>query len=223
MPVIGGTFMILSLFAATGASADVVFNMGYIFSGSEPPVAPAPWGKATFSDAGYNQVMLDMEAMNLSTTEFIRSWYFNLDPILDPSLLALTFLSGQASVGVGLEADGFRAGGDGFYDMKFGFSTSNTGNGRFTNLEHSIYRIDWLGAGTISESSFAFTSAPGGGEGSYQSALKLQGTGTSGEGSVWVGDDEPGDPTPVPEPTSLLLLGLAVAGAAAQGIIRRRR
>ena len=179
------------------------------------PEGTAPWITATFDDSfgGANTVRLTMSANNLVDSESIASWFFNFDPLLDPTDLIITAVSigaiGTTVVDTG--ANLFMADGDGFFDIMFDFPPP-PGNepARFTAGETVVYDFTYIAPLTVDD--FDFGSELGGGSGVFNSAAQIQGIGPQDNDSGWIG-------TPVPEPGTgaLLSLGLVILSA------RRRR
>jgi hypothetical protein len=81
--VIGVVLATLTMGSAANAAV-ITFNLTTEFSGGTAPVGSTPWATATFDDSfgGANTARLTMMAGNLSGTEFISAWYFNLNPAL---------------------------------------------------------------------------------------------------------------------------------------------
>ena len=149
---------------------------------------------------------LTLTATNLTGTEFVSDWAFNLDPSLDPT--ALSFAVGSKTgtfddptFGTGVDA--FQEDGGGKYDIEFSFATSGSGGGihRFGVGESGTYTI--TGISTLTANSFDFLSATGGGNGVHPTAAHVQGIGAEGSLSGWVS---------APEPSAILLGLLGAAG-----------
>ena len=203
------------LFGATSASAlSITFDLNFEFSNGTPPGGATPWVTITIDDAadavGANGVRVTVSNAGLIGSEFVSEISLNLDPGLDPTDLSFgavnmsavstsTFLTG---------VDAFQADGDGKFDMLLQLPTS--GPGRFTAGESLVFDLTFTGALTAAD--FDFSSASGGGQGTFKAAAHVQGIGDEGEDSGWIG--------PVPEPAGALLLLTALAGVAAVG--RRR-
>jgi hypothetical protein len=172
------------------------------------PTNPPPWLNATFDDGGSaGTVDLTITALGLTAGEKVAGVYFNLDPVLNPALLAFsaptktgTFENPTISKGL----NGFKADGDGFYDILIAFNNDGATKA-FNGGEAVKYTITLA---SLTANSFDFVSAPDGGEGEYKTAAHLQSLGTCGN-SAWV---------TTPEPATICLLGLG-----ALSLLRRKR
>jgi len=146
---------LVSLAAAVSQAETVTFNLDHEFSaigdpGSTalPPAGRPPWLTATFEDVGVNSVRLTMQAANLTGAEHVKVWCFNFAQ--DAAVDSLNFAhdSGVAASRVQTEQDGFKADGDGYYDITFKFP--NRSNARFGESDTSVYSI--TGTGITAES-----------------------------------------------------------------------
>ena len=198
--------MILVLGLATNGVAALILPLDYTFS-SDSPAGTPPWLTATFTDVVPGTVTLTMDATGLSGSEFLgeKGWYFNFNPGKNVTALGFVFVSGNNADGINVGVNGYKADGDGFYDIQFFWDNSD----RLVDGQTAVYTIS--GLTDLVAADFNYFSAPGGGAGVYLSAAHVQGT-TGSEGSGWIG-------ATVPEPSTIILL---VAGLAGVGILRRR-
>lgn len=199
------------LVASASASAAVVsYPLGFVFDGTVPPAAPAPWATLSFNDGGgTGSVLLTVTTAGLSAGEFISSLSLNLDPTLNPA--SLTFTPGAAAgftlPSVSAAANGHSADGGGLFDVEFNFA-SGPPAARFSGGD--TYTVTIAGIPTLTASSFGFVSSLPAPSGQQLVAAHVQSIAVpGGTASAWI---------TVPEPTSLL----ALAGLGAMALRRRR-
>ena len=198
------------LFSLQATAATVTFDYTESF-GAVSPDGPAPWATAVFDDGGSSgSVTLTMSVGSVGLAD-VTAMYFNLDPVMDATLLDFARVSGDgptaANTSIVTGVDAFQADGDGRYDILFDFPPPpGQQAARFNAGEELVYTI----MGTdLTASSFNFFAAPGGGFGPYLSVARFQDTGPLQEGSDWVGA--------VPVPATVWLFGsglLALVGVA---------
>ncbi len=195
------------LVAAPSAQASsFVYDINYVFSGCKCPSTVT----ATFTDvAGGVQLTLDVDSSALSGG-YVSKWYFNFLGA-DPSQLLITNQSGITAA-VGQQANGFKADGDGYFDLRFDFAS-----GQLSPGNNSV----WLITGTdLTADDFIDISVNGPSRKTgFYAAVHMQGpTGSH----AWLADRDgprdidadPDPPPPVPEPLSILLFGVGLVGLA---------
>lgn len=195
----------LTIAAATPASA-LVLSLDVFFSGP-PTTAVAPYGRVEINpiSGGVEFILTNLTPGTLAGgSSKMDGVYLNYK---GSQLLAPQSAPGGASLNYA--QNGFKADGDGWYDILFEYSSSNY---LPTNSSVSFSIL-----GDSNPLNFADFSLPGGGNGVYLAASHMQSVIPSGN-SFWAGAGQATDP--VPEPASLLLVG---AGATVIGLIRRRR
>jgi MYXO-CTERM domain-containing protein len=201
---------LLLVLAAPASALTITYDLDFEFSNASPPAGPTPWMTVSIDDSvgGPNDVRITITNVNLTGVEFISEVTLNFDPALDPTQLSFSAVntSAVASVSFNTGVDAFQSDGDGKFDIRLGLPTS--GN-RFTAGEALVFDLSYTAP--ITAASFDFFSAPGGGQGSFHAAAKVQGIGLDGEDSGWIGDGD------APEPA-----GLALAAAALALFVRRR-
>lgn len=217
----------LSPFAS---AASFAFNLNFKFSGSTP-AETAPWITATFDDTTSGipgDIRLTVAANNLSGTEKVGGFYFNLDPLLDAANLTFSIVSpnptGLTNTEIERGNNAHKADGDGYYDVFLNFPNDNT----LTAGETLTLDISRVGGLTLEN--FIYGSSPTGpnGNGSspngtFYAAAHVQSIGT-GSTSGWIGQRDTTTVTiiptnPIPEPSSVTLAGLAMVAVC----LRRKR
>ena len=210
----------------------VTYNFDNEFSGGTAPVSGIkPWITAVFRDTSTpGSVTLTLSAPHLTANEFVSGWYFNLNPILDPTHLqfnSATVSAGSLSLpSIHESVDTYKADGDGKYDILLSFSTSGGLSGNFTTGDTLTYTLTGnFGGHVLSAADFLFLSAPAGGHGPFDAAAHVQGIGPTGGASGWVDPSTPitgQDVTPAPEGgATAVLLGFGML--AVEGLRRKIR
>jgi hypothetical protein len=215
---------VLALVAGDARATVMQANIDQVFSGTATPVGNQPWLTAMFDDTGLpaGQVKVTLTVSGLVAPEKVDGWYINVGPDseqtpgainpIDPT--SLTF-SAPTKVGIfddptiNLGNNAFKADGDGLYDIRFDFSTSN---GHDFGAGDSVSYIV-TGPASMNADSFTYLSKPAGGVGPYYEAAHILSIGQGGN-SVWASPTT-GPGNPVPEPAAIVL-GL-VGGCAMLG------
>lgn len=199
MRVLG--FLALAFAAMLPAKADVIFNLNQPYSGT----APVGSLQAAFANVT-DGVQLTLTAFGFGdTSQKITEWDFNIDTAFDAGglgSLVFTHLSGVAARTTVASVDGYRAGGNGEYDLSFLFPESGTTLGAVNPT--SVYRLS--GISGLTENSFRFLSDNSHtGETRYYTAAHVQSIGQDRLGG-WIGTDGAGGGQ-VPEPATWVLIG----------------
>ncbi len=194
-------------------------NLDFIYSG-DTPVGTSPWLVADVSDRAAGGVLLELDARNLTGSQFVGSWFFNLYNLGAGVVVIPSFEAGYVPTasfaysfspagGLGLGASALSG-----FEIGFDFDSAASGN-RLTAGE--TLRV--ILSGVTAASFFPPT-----GETGYISAAHIQGiplAAGGAEGSAWVAARvAPPGPKPVSEPGTILLLGLGLTATA--GVLRRR-
>ena len=202
-------YLLIGLLAFSGnaLAAVVSYRFDSIFSGTAPAGA-SPWLTATFTDTA-GGVQVDVSAAGLSGNENLKGLYFNLVSSLNPSQLQFSFLGGTQAGSVSLGANGYKADGNGFYDIRLNYGSGSSGLGPGGASSYRISGISSLAAG-----SFIAFSSPGGGNGTHYAAAHVQSIGAGGE-SGWVHPSAYSTQVaavPLPAALPLILAGLGGLG-----------
>ena len=192
-------------------------DLNTVFStGAVPPYSTnTPWLEYRLDNLGPNSVLFTLTATNMTGTEKIGGFYFNFNDTLslpDLSFSAPIINAGSFTVPtISKGMNNFKADGDGYYDVLLSFDTSGGLPAYFGNGDSLSYLLTYSGSGTMTDASFAFLSAPGGGWGPYYAAAHIQSTPNGGSGSAWLASLEV-TYAPIPEPATaaILTVGLAV-------------
>jgi hypothetical protein len=183
-------------------------DLNHAFSGTGPASAVLPWLTVQFDDHGSSgSVTVTLKAANLTSAEFVSGWYLNLDPALDPTALVFsapvkTGAFDDPSVGTGVNA--YKADGDGYFDILFGFAAYDGLPTRFGAGDS--YQITVSGIPTLSASSFSYKSNPP--ATGYYSAAHVQAIGADSL-SGWISATSANE---VPEPAAFVLAMIGIAG-----------
>lgn len=238
--MIAGLIAIAGTTTSSAQTNALAYELNTVFSmQSVAPSNPAPWLTARFEDIGPNVIQLTMTASNFPLNGTggdpmptkVDNWWFNFNPTKNVNNLQFTLQPGSSGVTaptIAKEATdgafapggggnhGFKADGDGYFDILFTFDISN-GMDLFTANESLIYSISLTGGGTVLASDFNFSSY--GSSSSYGTAGHLNHTTTNNK-SAFIADTA-GELIAIPESSgSAILLGCAAAISAA---VRLRR
>ena len=206
--VAGWLWAAAALVPVSAPASSFLYNMGDVYSGTEPTPATGPWTQALFEDVAPGEVRLTLSNPNLTGNENVDEWYFNLNPSLNPANLVFTFVGESGSFSkpqIKEGANRFKAGGGGEYDIRFQFAEGGSACTRFTAGESVVYDIS--GIPNLDAADFAYLSAPAGGAGPFYAAAHVQRIGCN-SASAWLAPTN-NEPTPVPEPGPTLLCLLA--------------
>ena len=186
------------LTAGFSVNATLSIELDTIFDGPGTPVNPGPWVTAVFTDIEPGTVDLTISTPNLDgDNEKVAGVYFNFDPDLDVTQL---LFSKQSKTGklkdpvISLGQDGYKADGDGWYDIRINFNNSNAALA-FNGQEEIQYTITLPG---LEAKSFDFLSTPQGECGPHLAAAHLLSLGVEND-SAWIA---------APEPATLTLLAM---------------
>jgi hypothetical protein len=197
------------LMPLSSAATPFELRFGETFSGDSPSAAVTPWVTALFQDISPGTVRLTISNVNLTASENVDEFYFNLKPSYNPNSIVFTTVGTSGAFDaptISKGTDLFKADGDGLYDLHLTFSTGGTDANRFTDNESLTY--DLSGIPGLTAQDFVYESTPAGGHGPFYGAAHVQRIGISGSKSGWI--NPTGNMiTPVPEPTAA---ALAVVG-----------
>lgn len=220
--ILGGILALGLLGVAPSAHATILsYTFGTEFSESGGTLSGAVVVTLDDNDAaGTVDVTIDSSGLDTDLSEKITGLYLNLNPDLDITSLGWSFPDDNLDPAASVQAatDGFKADGDGLYDILISWPESEPGLFEADETDTIMFSLTGLEVGD-----FDFFSTPAGGKGPFEAVLRVISLGDDGSGSGWfspTGGFDPGDETLVPEPSSLALFGLGLVGL---GFVTRRR
>jgi hypothetical protein len=196
-----------------------LYQFAQAFSGTAPASTNGPWIDGLFQTITPGAVRLTVSNLNLTGSENVDYLYLNLNPALNVTKLQFAFAGSGGSFTtpkVDKAEDGYKADGDGLYDIRFDFAQNGGVKSLFGAGDYLVCNIS--GISNLTASDFVFKSTPAGGAGPFYAAAHVQRIG-AGSLSGWI-DASSVSPSPVPEPAAL---GLGALGAGLWLARRRTR
>ncbi|HEX4343708.1 MAG TPA: hypothetical protein VH255_09970 [Verrucomicrobiae bacterium] len=190
-------------------AATDTFTLDTLYAGTSPGAA-TPWLSASITDVKPGTVLMSLTANNLSGSEYVSSWDFNLSTALSASSLNIVKTnlgSGTVNGTIVKGNNTINSGGAGNFDFGFDFATS--GIGAFTDGDTLVFLI--TGISGLNAASFNYLSQGG----SFYTAATINGlTSISRYCGSSSTDGKVGDNTnnnPAPEPATMAIMGSFVA------------
>jgi hypothetical protein len=203
--IIAGTTVVAPL---SSKAATDNFTLDTLYAGTSPGAA-TPWLSANITDVKPGTVLMSLTANNLTGSEYVSSWFFNLSTTLNASSLNIvkTNLGTGTVTGNILKGNNtLNSGGAGNFDFGFDFTTS--GVGAFTDGDTLVFLI--TGISGLNAASFNYLSQGG----SFYTAATINGLNTISRYCGSSTDGKVGDNTnnnPAPEPATMAIMGSFVA------------
>ena len=215
--LIYGNALALMLGICSTASADTLtYGFGAVWQGGDPaPVGTAPWFTAKFEDTFLGDVLLTLAADNLTGSEKVADFYFNVDDPTQITSFTKTSADPPTLIQVSLGLDAYKADGDGFYDIKIELDQSSA----LMQGLSATFLIKGIDVADIHTQQ----SAPGGGgdPGPFLAAAHVQGL-TQGKSNWAYVTDVQFTPGIVPLPAAVWG-GIALCSAIGAARLRSRR
>lgn len=211
---------IAGLAAATSAASasTLTLNFDTNYSNSTTPSGTSPWLQAVFETTAPNTVRLTLRSFLQASSEFVTGWYFNIDPAISPSNVAVSQVSGPIPGNIARGTNAYGAGPAHGFDLLIAFRPANNSNRFNTATSPAIFTL--TGNGLTAES-FNFLNQGSNPAHRYLGAAHVQGI-SRGDGSTWLA------PTPysaavVPLPPAGWAGLATLTGLVGFGYARRRR
>jgi hypothetical protein len=192
------------------------------------------YGVASFLQEDLYRVILTLQAYPTESYPFVSmpagaffsefSFNFKASGLSNLTIAQVVGDSTVTATSIEKGLNAFKADGDGYYDIRIGFSTASNDSNRFTAGDTAVFRITRTTSGNLSIDDFNDTSsgqhpvtAPDG----FVLAAKVQGlTGAS----EWLNLGVAPEASAVPEPATIVIWSLLAAGTGlGAGLSRRRR
>ena len=232
------------LLTAQPADASYTLKLYREFSESGTPDATAanPYATLVFTQNGANTVDVTVTAANMPTSgNFISKLYFNLgNGLLNSTVVTATTgttsgvdvlgyaFNNRADPTAGGNGNGFKADGDGYFDVRIDLENSGSGD-RFNNGDSFTFAL--TGTGLLESHVYDISVGGPAGKTGFFGAAHIQAfpdgpDADNNDDSGWYTgdliDDEGNNLDPVPAPAGLVLLATAIPVLGLRRVLRRK-